>query len=103
MSDAYTNVLDHVRGIHLLVRFQTDRASVTNYAVVLAVEEHGKLATVRLYDGAHSRNEMHRYTRQRGKRPAEIFHRGTLGEGMRAAIEEIRRGYEEMIDGWHQA
>jgi hypothetical protein len=29
--------------------------------------------------------------------------RGTLGEGMRAAIEQVERGYEEMIDGWHRA
>jgi hypothetical protein len=35
--------------------------------------------------------------------PAEVFDRGTLGEGMRAAIEQVERGYEEMIDGWHGA
>jgi hypothetical protein len=37
------------------------------------------------------------------KRAAEVFDRGTLGEGMRSAIKEIKRGYEEMIDGWHRA
>lgn len=30
------------------------------------------------------------------------FHSGTLGEGMRAAIEEIKRGYREMIEGWER-
>jgi len=37
-----------------------------------------------------------------GKRPAEVFHRGALGEGMRTAIAEIKRGYEEMTEGWHR-
>jgi hypothetical protein len=38
-----------------------------------------------------------------GKAPAEAFDRGTLGAGMRAAIEEVEHGYEEMIDGWRRA
>jgi hypothetical protein len=29
-----------------------------------------------------------------------VFHRGTLGEGLRAAQEAIKGGYEERIDGW---
>jgi hypothetical protein len=29
-----------------------------------------------------------------------FFHGGTLGEGMRAAISEVERGYREMIEGW---
>jgi hypothetical protein len=45
---------------------------------------------------------MHRYTKELGKRPAEIFHHGTLGEGMRAALEHIKDTYEEMIDGWRR-
>jgi hypothetical protein len=28
------------------------------------------------------------------------FHSGTLGDGMRAAIAEIKSGYREMIEGW---
>jgi hypothetical protein len=43
---------------------------------------------------------MHRYTRSGGKQPGEPFHASTLGEGMRAAIGEIERGYGEMIEGW---
>ncbi len=30
------------------------------------------------------------------------FHSGTLGEGMRAAIEEIEGGYREMLEGWER-
>jgi hypothetical protein len=102
MGGAYTRVLDRPRGIFLIVEFQTDRAEVMDYAVVLAVEDHGRLETVRVYDSAHGHNEMHRYIRGRGKQPPEVFHRGTLGEGMRAAIEEIKRGHDMMIDGWRR-
>jgi len=45
----------------------------------------------------------HRYTRKLGKQAAEIFHRGTLGEGMRAAKQSISDGYEEMIEGWQRS
>lgn len=76
---------------------------VVDYSVVLVVEVNGRKETVRVYDGAHRENELHRYTRDHGKQAAEVFDRGNLGEGMRAAIEEIIGGYEEMIDGWHRA
>ena len=34
------------------------------------------------------------------KAPAESFHGGTLGEGMRAAITAVRSGFKEMIEAW---
>jgi hypothetical protein len=43
---------------------------------------------------------MHRYTRSAGKQSGTPLHRGTLGDGMRAAIAEIKSGYREMIEGW---
>lgn len=43
---------------------------------------------------------MHRYTRSSEKQMGESFHAGALGEGMRAAVEEIERGYGEMIEAW---
>ncbi len=98
----YIDDLDFVRGISMLVWFETDRRDVTNYALVLVVRAGGGLETVRVYDAGHGRNEMHRYTRQLGKQPASGFHRGTLGEGMRAAIEAMKDGYEEMVDGWRR-
>jgi hypothetical protein len=97
---AYTENLDEARGVHLLVEFHRHRAEVLDYALVLVIEENGQLETVRVYDGAHGLNEMHRYTKELGKQAAEEFHRGTLGEGMRAAKQSIRAGYEEMIEGW---
>jgi hypothetical protein len=40
---------------------------VTNYSVALLVAEAGVLHTVRVYDGAHDVNELHRHTRSAGK------------------------------------
>jgi hypothetical protein len=45
-------------------------------------------------------NEMHRHNRGGAKAAAERFHAGTLGEGMRAAIVEVRANYQELIDAW---
>lgn len=105
MGGAYDRLLDGVPRVVLYVDFKTSPRGreVLDYSVTLAVEEGGQLQTVRLYDGAHGKNELHRYTRDGGKQEAEVFDRGTLGEGMRAAIEEVERGYKEMIDGWHRA
>ncbi len=82
------------------VQFTTRRRDITDYAVLLTVEQEGEAQTVRLYDAAHRVNEMHRYTRLQGKQPGEIFHSGTLGEGMRAATEQIKGTYQSMIEAW---
>lgn len=71
-----------------------------DYAVVLMIRLGHEIATVRVYDGAHGRNELHRFTRAGGKQPAELFHAGTLGEGMRSAISECRAGYDSMVEAW---
>jgi hypothetical protein len=100
MSALYQRVLDHLRGAVLHVEFTTDGREITDYAVVLLLAFDGATETIRVYDGAHGHNEMHRCTRSGGKQLGEPFHAGTLGEGMRAAIAEIERGYGEMIEGW---
>jgi hypothetical protein len=100
MGAHYQRILDHALGALLRVEFTTDGREITDYAVVLLLALDGSTETVRVYDGAHGYNEMHRYTRSHGKQPGEPFHAGTLGEGMRAAIAEIERGYGEMIEGW---
>jgi hypothetical protein len=84
------------------VELTTDIRDVTDYAVVLLVEEDERMETVRVYDGAHGENEMHRYTREGGKQAAEVFHRGTLGAGMRAAIEAVKHGHQPMIEAWRR-
>jgi len=100
VSAYYLRVLDHVLGAMLRVEFTTEGGEITDYAIVLLLALDGLTETIRVYDGAHGHNEMHRYTRSGGKQSGEPFHAGTLGEGMRAAIEEIERGYDEMIEGW---
>jgi hypothetical protein len=85
MSAEYLVKLGGDRAKLMRVSFTTRRREITDYAVLLTFEFEGEVHTVRLYDGAHGINEMHRYTRAAGKQPAEIFHSGTLGEGMREA------------------
>lgn len=100
MSGEYELPLDYVLLAILRVEFETKGKDVTDYAVMLLFEIEGRTETIRLYDGAHGHNEMHRYSRSAGKQPGTPLHRGTLGDGMRAAIEEIKSGYREMIEGW---
>jgi hypothetical protein len=100
MSASYEELLDYVLGANVRVNFKTDRGVMVDYSVVLVVGSGGDAQTVRLYDGSHGRNEMHRYSTGAGKRPAEVFHRGTLSEGMQDAIEAIEDGYVTMIEGW---
>jgi hypothetical protein len=101
MSANYTRLIDRLLRVFMHVEFKTDRRDVVDYSIVLLVEVNGELETVRLYDGAHGENELHRYTRKGGKQSAEVAHHGTLGPGMRAAIEEIKQGYEG-IESWHR-
>jgi hypothetical protein len=45
---------------------------------------------------------MHRHTRAGGKQSGKLFHSGTVGEGMRAAIGDVKSGYDQMIEGWER-
>lgn len=100
MTAYYRRILDHALGALLRVQFTTQGRDVVDYAVVLLLGTEEGTETIRVYDGTHGHNEMHRHTRSEGKQAGAPFHSGTLGEGMRAAIEEIEGGYLEMIEGW---
>jgi len=63
MSGAYELPLDYLLWAILRVEFTTQGKEVTDYAVMLLYEIEGRTETIRLYDGAHGHNEMHRYTR----------------------------------------
>jgi hypothetical protein len=102
MSADYLRILDHIHGVRMSVEFTSQGPEITDYAVVLMLERGEATETIRVYDSAHGHNEMHRYARSEGKQPATPFHSGTLGEGMRAAIDQVERGYREMIDGWER-
>jgi hypothetical protein len=82
------------------VEFTTDRRMIVDYAVIITVDDEEGEATVRVYDGAHGVNDMHRHNRRGEKAPATAFHAGTLGEGMRAAITAVRADYKEIIAVW---
>ncbi len=86
----------------MIVRWRIARGRVVDYAVTLTALDAGRHRTVRVYDGAHGVNEMHRVTRQGTKQPGIIFHDGTLREGLRAAQLEVKHGWAEMIEGWRR-
>jgi len=97
----YQEVLDHEPETIMCVEFETQGPLVLGYSVVLLIDD-GQTETVRLYDAAHRFNELHRFTRRDGKQPGISFHRGTLGEGMRTAIERIKKDFQQMIEGWER-
>lgn len=100
MSARYNLDLDLATGARALIDYSTERGSVVGYRVVLVVGTlHGREA-VRVYDGSHGFNEMHRYTQMGGKQSGKRFHSGTLGEGLNVAIDEIKKGHVAMIEGW---
>jgi len=97
----WRRVLDYETGARLVVRYTHESGVIVDYAVVLVLPHADGEQTIRVFDGAHGVNDMHRHTRSRGKASAEAFHGGTLAEGLRIAIDAIETGYREMIDGWH--
>jgi hypothetical protein len=100
MSGSYRKRLDEAPGVLMIVDYTTERGVMVDYSVVLVLESDSGPDTIRLYDGAHGFNEMHRYSSGGGKRSGEVFHRGTLSEGMQIAIEAIKTGYARMVEGW---
>jgi hypothetical protein len=102
MSAAYWEEIDLARGVWMWVDFETRRDDVVDYVVILARWVAGRMETVRIYDAAHGFNEMHRFTRSFGKQDGIEIHRGTLGEGMRSAKDEIKQSYLSMIEGWER-
>jgi hypothetical protein len=99
-SHGYRDVLDYKLSARIVVAFTTLGREVVGYAVILTVDEAGAESTVRLYDGSHGINDMHRYSRAGSKASAETFHAGTLGEGLQAAIVAVRATHQEMIEAW---
>lgn len=100
MSAHYLEIVDLVFGAVMWVDFTTVRGRVVDYTVILLRETDEGVETIRVYDSAHGFNEMHRYTYEGGKQPGVEVHRGTLGEGMRAAKADIKSGFLSMIEGW---
>jgi hypothetical protein len=100
MSGYRREKLDQARGVVMIIDHTTERGVLVDYSVVLVLNSDVDPKTIRLYDGAYGRNEMHRFSSGGEKRSGDVFHRGTLSEGMQVAIKEIKRGYVRMIEGW---
>jgi hypothetical protein len=100
MSTRWGEIIDFSLGAAIWVEFTTVRGKVIEYTVVLLLPTTDGMKTIRVYDAAHGFNEMHRYTRDGGKQPGVVAHSGTLGEGMHAAISQIKVAYLNMIEGW---
>ncbi len=99
-SGGWEQVLNHEPDVELIARYTHQSGKIIDYAVILVVTYDATVRTVRVYDGAHGVNDLHRYTRRGGKQRAESFHSGTLGEGMRSAVEAVKSGYREMVFAW---
>ena len=102
MSVRDTEVLNYLLKVSLWVDFRTERGSVVACTVVLLLETRGRIETIRVYDSAHGYNEMHRYSRTGGKQTGEPFHSGTLSEGLQVALNDAKKGYRQMIEGWRR-
>jgi hypothetical protein len=100
---SYWETLNLADGVFLYVEFRTIRRDVVQYSLVLVLKTPQATETIRVYDAAHGINEMHRYGQDDGKRQGVRFHSGTLGEGMRTAIEAIKRDFQQMVEGWETA
>ena len=100
VSAAYSLILDWHPEVILRVDHSTERGQVVDYTLVLLLATPEGTETIRVYDSAHGYNEMHRYTCGAGKQSDVRFHSGSLGEGMRIAISGVKRGFDEMIEGW---
>jgi hypothetical protein len=98
----YREVVDCLPDVELDVQYLNVGRDVVDYSVVLLLTVGDQVETVRVYGGSHGVNELHRYTKSDGKQVAEVFHRGTLGEGMRAAVDHIKTRYMSIIEGWEE-
>lgn len=88
----------------LTAELHTVNGKAETYSVVLlALDDRGKWATVRVYDNQHGVAHMHRYTRSSGKRDAEETGAVTPSDGFNMALEQAERGYREMIEAWRRS
>src|SRR3954453_5036329 len=100
MSARYEELLDFARGSVVSVDFTTRQGKIVGYSILLLLSTPDGVETIRVFDSRHGYNEIHRYTCAGGKQDGTEFHSGTLGEGMRSAIDAIKQSHLGMIEGW---
>ena len=84
----------------LVAELQTERGRIVKYSVVLLAREDEEWRTVRVYDNDLGEPHMHRYTHGGEKKEREKTSCTTANEGYNMALECVRNGFREMIDGW---
>jgi hypothetical protein len=87
----------------LVVELITEKGKVGRYSVVLLARVEGEWRTVRVYDNHLGAPHMHRYTRAGIKQDGEKTGEATASDGYNIALEQVRTGFQEMIDGWHRS
>jgi len=88
----------------LAVELHTVNGKAETYSVVLlALDERGEWATVRVYDNHLGAAHMHRYTRKGGKQEAEPTGEVTPSNGFNMALQQAEHGYGEMIEAWRRS
>ncbi len=88
----------------LAAELHTVNGKAQTYSVVLlALDEQGKWATVRVYDNHLGAAHMHRYTRKDGKQEAEPAGAVTPSDGFNMALQQAENGYREMIEAWRRS
>jgi hypothetical protein len=82
------------------VRFSRSGRPIDRYSVVLTALVDGAWETVRVYDNHRGTHHMHRYTRQGGKQPEELFHQGSTSEAIPAAIAHLKAHWKAITESW---
>lgn len=81
----------------------TEHGKVVSYSVVLLAYDGGEWRTVRVYDNHLGVPHMHRYTRSGGKQDGEKTGEATASDGYNIALQKVRQGFQEMIEGWRRS
>jgi len=81
----------------------TEQGRVVSYSVVLLAREEGEWRTVRVYDNHLGVAHMHRYTHAGVKQDGEKTNEATASDGYNIALQQVRNGFQEMIEGWRRS
>lgn len=87
----------------IVVQMVSHKGEVETYSVVLLAFEDGEWHTVRVYDNHLGEPHMHRYDRSGVKGPAAKAASETAHDGYNMALDDVKHGFEEMIQAWHRS
>lgn len=87
----------------IVVELVTEQGQTSRYSVVLLAREEGEWRTVRVYDNHLGVPHMHRYTPTGVKEDGEKTGEPTASDGYNIALQRVREGFQEMIEGWRRS